>query len=152
MITDMALTGLTDYIKLSEMEDSNIFFNRIPVCHMQGSSEFKKEDYGVSSWMEFWKNKMREKYGKVPALNDHCDCCGKDDVEKQRHGFDGAHVLDKDGNCYIYPTCSVCNGEAKAENPKHKYFYADRYKLAEFNELKDRREDAEVFRFVGLPK
>ncbi|MCX4291351.1 MAG: hypothetical protein OSJ36_06145 [Odoribacter sp.] len=58
------------------------------------------------SWINYWEKKT------LLPIPKKCACCGK-----ISNDMVGAHVIDEEGNLYIYPVCRECNSRYKYTKP-----------------------------------
>ncbi|MCM1030339.1 MAG: hypothetical protein NC410_02685 [Oscillibacter sp.] len=76
----------------------------IIVCHSEDSTTPAPEG---GSWLEYWE---KESCYPIPKV---CVCCGN-----FSNDMVGSHLVDNEGNTYIYPVCRKCNSTYKNSNNK----------------------------------
>lgn len=97
----------------------------ISVCHMADSSKYDPNDYGFSSWIDYWANGR----GVSSPVSPYCPCC-----ELIKKVIVGGHVIAKSsGRVYITPVCTECNIKAaNDESFRDKAFLVKQSELVPF--------------------
>lgn len=86
----------------------------VKVRHYNHKQGYETDDIMIKHWEEETKISRKNLI--------ECPCCGSRVVGDKENYWVGAHVVDKEQNRYITPTCNSCNSTYKDSKATEKWF------------------------------
>lgn len=95
----------------------------VEVRHYNHQQDYETNDIMIKHW-ESETSLSRENLTE-------CPCCGNKVIGNEENYWVGAHVVTKDQERYITPTCNKCNSTYKERKAKEKWFFVKRRHLCQ---------------------